>query len=695
MINGRITIEKVRGFIKFLVIIVCCVSPIYADSTNKKIIKLFWGVQALNKKIINNLVFELAENQYKYRGESTEKYLLKDSEGSFWLFKTYIEPTHVKKDIIAYQLAQLFGLTLPLICDIRLPINGEIIYGSIQKIMFNVTPLKMNLLPCQIEDIQKHHILDWLISNYDVAKDEFLINKKTNEIIAIDKDDAFSEEKTFSPGDNPWGNSYYSKFCNNYMKGQMDVDFTRVFELIDYIQSIENRLLKKIIKNSLDNVMPELDINETIHSVISKKKNLRKDFMLFYHKTAQKTGGKIYIPSRKKTNDYSKIILKNFKKSVFQKKQHLIYLMNKKGGKQKNIEVVSSKRSWYMIDRLGYPPKDKFVSLGIKNIDDLKKLRKEVSSFSEKLAISLYVEKINEVLREKGWQNIGESKLKRITENPKCMDVSQIESTLRLFYGEIRKTTSEYKNEMEKHPNNVLAHLNYIQSPLDDTDKKERKEEYKRKLNREPDNSIYQLAYGILTDDSEYLKKIDDKFLWKYLALDCLENGKQGYKKVIALNNDQDVVCWAHILLGNFFEYNHSKKCRFGEGFNIEAAINEFNKASQIKPDLIESHMNLGILYLIIGKTEEALNAFKEINKLNSQYGAEHFHFDKIKEKRFCKGEREYLESVKMNTLSGEHHYVMGLFYAVKKDYKNAKKHFNKAREFGYKCEKDLISTEQ
>ncbi len=687
MINIRVFIKKIQ----FLIIISCLVSQVSANSITDEIVKLFWEDQSLDRKIIENLVFELAGGQSEYIGQSTEKYLLKDNEGNLWLFKTYIDLIHVKNDITVYQLAQLLGLDVPTICEVNLPINGENVYGSIQKIIPGVKPLGRDLLPCQIEDIQRHHFLDWLVSNYDAARDEFLINKKTNEVIAIDKDDSFSKEKVSSPGDDPdpCGNWYYTKFWDNYMKGQIDVDFSKSFELIDYIWSVKESLFEKIIKNSFDKTISPQRMNEIVDSVILKKKNLRKDFIAFYHKVAQKRGEKINILFSRKVNNWSRYVLKRLKKSVFQKKVHLIQLNYKIKRKQKNIEVVSSKKAWYVVDELGYPPFGRFLLLSNKIIHNLRNLRNDVLSFSEKLAVSLYIEQVNQMCREREWKGLGKEEPKRITETPKDIDVSQLEYVFRTSYGVIKKPIREYKKEVEKLPYNLLAHINYIQIPLDDPDREIMIEEHREKLDKEPNNLTYQLVYGILTCDTEYLKKTKEGFVWKHLVLGCLRNNKKEYEKVINLNKDKIASYWAHILLGELFEHNN-KKIRFGEGFDIDKAITNYKKALEIKPDLMEARINLASLYLIKQLPAKALKIFKEIQKMNPQYAREHLHLNKIKEKKSYKEKKEYLNAIRMNTLSGEHHYVLGLACAVKKDYKNAREHFNKTREFGCKVDINL-----
>ena len=682
MINMRVFIKKIQ----FLIIISCLVSQVSANSITDEIVKLFWEDQSLDRKIIENLVFELAVGQSAYRGQSTEKYLLKDNEGNLWLFKTYIDSIHVKNDITVYQLAQLFGIGVPTICEINLPINGEIVYGSIQKIILDVEFINKDLLPNQISDIQRHHILDWLVSNYDAGGDEFLVKKNTGEIIAIDKDDSFCRDKALSPGDDPWGYLYYTNFWESYTKGEINVNFAMSFKLIDHVQSFKDSLFINILKSSFRKIVSKKDMKKIINLVILKKKNLKTDFRKFYQELAKKSVIFFYIPVDEKENKYSQQVLGKLKKERNKKSNYLKKLISKNRNKQKNIEIISSKKAWYMVDELEYSPFGQFFLLSNKIVHNLRNLRNEVLSFSEKLAISLYIEQVNQMRREREWKGIGKEEPKRITENSKNIEGAQIEYILRTSYGLFKKPITEYKKEVEKAPYNLLAHINYIQIPLDDPDRERMIEEYRKKLNREPNNLIYQLVYGILTCDSEYLKKTENGFVWKHLVLGCLRDDKREYEKVINLDKDEIASYWAHILLGELIEHNN-EKIRFGEGFDMDNAITNYKKAIEIKPDSMEAHLNLASLYLIKGLSEEALKEFKKIEKLDSQYAREHFHLNKIREKKSYKSKKEYLEEIRRNTLSGEQHYVLALACAVKKENKLAKEHFSQANKFGYKVD--------
>ena len=57
----------------------------------------------------------------------------------------------------------------------------------------------------------------------------------------------------------------------------------------------------------------------------------------------------------------------------------------------------------------------------------------------------------------------------------------------------------------------------------------------------------------------------------------------------------------------------------------------------------------------------------------------------KYKGKKAYENKEKYLDIIRINTLSREEHYILGLAYTVNGQDRLAQKHFNKAKEFGYK----------
>ena len=260
----------------------------------------------------------------------------------------------------------------------------------------------------------------------------------------------------------------------------------------------------------------------------------------------------------------------------------------------------------------------------------------------------------------------------------------------------------------------ILAHLRYIDSMKMENRNTELIAEYREKLNANSNKKTYlflsamsQAEYAfngilnklVITNTNKvktFLKKLDDKFSWKYYGFALCYYGK-GYikkgikkcEKVINLNNDKEAVYAAHMLLGVFYEHN-SENIRFGKGFNIEKAIANYKKALKNNSNSIEAHLNLSNLYLIKELPKEALKKFKKIIKLEPQFAKEYLHLENIKGENTYENKEKYLDAIRDNTLSGEEHYILGLAYATKGRLGLAEKHFSKAREFGYEVDVKL-----
>ena len=214
------------------------------------------------------------------------------------------------------------------------------------------------------------------------------------------------------------------------------------------------------------------------------------------------------------------------------------------------------------------------------------------------------------------------------------------------------------------------------------------------------DNSLINFIGGMLFRETEYLEKIKDDFDWKYLGKGMLywlyeerDKAVQEYGKAITLSDDKIIKFFGYRLLGFVYEHN-SKRVRFGKGFDIDKAITNYKKALEVQLGSVNVRLNLASLYLIKKLPEKALKEFREIEGLVPQYAGEHFHLDEIKEKDLYESKKQYLEAIKVNTLSAEHHYLLGLAYLIKEDKYLAKRHFNKAEEFGYRENINLISEE-
>ncbi len=692
----------------------CFVAELSAGSIIKEIIKLEKENQELNEKIIAKLRFELYKNE-TLDGE-TCKYVLRNKESDdLWLFKVYKSSIPVNNTIVTYRLAQLFGLDISEITRTVLPTNERMQYGSIQKIIPGVK--KIYYIPFsqlsseQIGCIMRNQVLDWLVFNGDVDEEEFIIKGENGKIIVIDKDETFYDEESTQLADNVGEDSYYYKFWEAYLKGDFNisnVNFEKVFEMIDYIQNIGDKHIICIINDLLKDIKDSSELNFIIEKVISRKHNLRVDFGGFYENLVKAKKTEVVRPLIDKNNVYARIVLKKLDESVSQKKAKLAQLKLKSSKRQESIMQISCSDAWYLVKELNYVSRGNFFSSSNQTIMAMDNLKEKVSSIYEKFVINIYLEQIRNLQNKRGMENFIQRKIKEIILYPEEITDSKIlsiESNLRAIYGKPREKLNKYKKLVNKKSRDIFIHLDYFQYPIGEGESEEENlilKEYKELLDENPDNLTYKVLYGILLNDIEYLKKIENDFVWKYLGLALLyafegheDEEERNEREVIIQECNKAFLCsdkkesafLIYVLRGLLYQYNNNWE-RFGKGFEPKKSIIEYKKAVMNNPKNVKARLNLGILYLILEKPMESLKEFKEVNKLNSQYGKEHFHFNKIKEKSSYKDNKEYLDAIRMNTLSGKHHYLLGLACLIKEDKYLAKRHFNKAKEFGYK-EKD------
>ncbi len=678
-----------------------------AGSIIKKIIKLERENQKLNEKIIAGLRFELSEERRFDKGE-TCKYLLKDKDtDDLWLFKIYKSSFPANATIATYRLSQLLGTDMSEITGTLLPVNERMKFGSIQRIIPKVKEINnipfSKLSADQKECIMKNQVLDWLVFNKDVDEEEFLVKKDTGKIIAIDRDETFSVEKErISLDDNTGEDSYYYEFWKVYLKGGIDIDninFKKVFEFIDYIQNIKDKYIVSIIKGLLKNSLDSVQLDSLIKAVILKKHNLRLDFEAFYGNLAETKGFFLQIPPVNKNNLYAQVVLKKLRKTVFEKKEKLSRLKHKEPRKQENIERISCSDAWYLIEKLNYAKREDFFSLSTETIKRLKDLEEKVFSVYEKFVICLYIEEIRNLQSKNGIENFVHQQIEQIilySDRLTNSKILSIECRLRTVYMKSLKKFSEFRKIIDESPLNFIRHLDYFKYCLGFGETREEDlilKEYREWIKKNPEDLTYKVLYGILVRDLDYLEKIKDDIGLKYLGMALVWSFEYERDKIIkccnksvSLNKDNFVAYESYMLLGLIYEYNRQWK-RFGEGFQVQKSIMAYKKAVIINPGSVKAQLKMGILYLLMEKPDKALGKFKIVNKLNPEYGKGHFHFNKIKEKKLYKDKGEYLDAIRMDTLNGRYHYIIGLAYLIKKDMKSAQKHFNKACEFGYEID--------
>jgi len=123
----------------------------------------------------------------------------------------------------------------------------------------------------------------------------------------------------------------------------------------------------------------------------------------------------------------------------------------------------------------------------------------------------------------------------------------------------------------------------------------------------------------------------------------------------------------------------------FNENQDKEA-LNDFNKAIELKPDYADAYNNRGSLFLKQGKTDEALNDLNKAISYNKDFIQSYFNrgFLLYQKKQYAEALMDYNKVIELKPETGKLTIVynlIGLLYMNEKKYKEALDNFNKAIE--------------
>ena len=172
-----------------------------------------------------------------------------DAEGNSWLAKIPYEshPFWLPLDVATAKLQERTGLPTPE--TYATTIGGK--PGSIQKMYpdsseaFHRPPHISELSSSELMDLQKHHVLDWLIANHDSHTGNFLRSPEyPDRLLGIDKGNAmkFFGMDRLDPDFHP--NYYarepvYNQLWRDFSAGQGELNDPRQGELADFIGNVQ------------------------------------------------------------------------------------------------------------------------------------------------------------------------------------------------------------------------------------------------------------------------------------------------------------------------------------------------------------------------------------------------------------------------------------------------------------------------
>ena len=169
-------------------------------------------------------------------GGQNRKDVYVDPEGNLWLWKPQDRFT-AELDVATARLQKVAGLDAPEVFVTT--IDGQV--GSLQSMFgtkatrrqkFKGTVLDPTKMAAEdVAELQRHHVLDWMIGNYDTHTGQFIRlstdagGRAKGQIIAVDKGQAFKHFRndrldwSYNPNGNAGAGSVYNEMFGHYAHG--------------------------------------------------------------------------------------------------------------------------------------------------------------------------------------------------------------------------------------------------------------------------------------------------------------------------------------------------------------------------------------------------------------------------------------------------------------------------------------------
>jgi len=240
---------------------------------------------------------------FKFQGKADidgahTKYFFTDSKGEKWLFKPVAEEFRGYGDEVAYKIGRRIDPDAIDVRFIQLEVPGQgRKAGSIQKWRTDLMKdfdfrdiLPEKLMPHELEQLQREHVIDWLISNHDAHGKQFL-RLKDGRVLGIDKgqlfkhlgDDSLSLEYHPNQGFG-FGEPYYNTVMRAWRDKKIEMNLQSTYQTIREIEKITNDAYREILRPYADRRFAgqPLKLKQFYETSLARKNNIRRDFEAFY-----------------------------------------------------------------------------------------------------------------------------------------------------------------------------------------------------------------------------------------------------------------------------------------------------------------------------------------------------------------------------------------------------------------------------
>ena len=259
-----------------------------------------------------------AENPFTFHSDASElggvhtKYFYTDKAGDKWLFKPISEEFRAWGDEVAYLIQREIDPDAIEVRFIELKdMRGRLRKGSIQKMKkglkdpSNFEDLKADLAaidPAELVQIQREHVVDWLISNHDGHAGQFL-RAQDGHVYGIDKGQLykFFGRDMLDVGYAPnaggrFDEPLYNKLLRAHRDGKIKLDLQATEERIRRVEAITDAAFREMLMPYAGRRFAGQPgaLEDFLRAAVERKNSIRADFERLYSQIeSARTGKKV------------------------------------------------------------------------------------------------------------------------------------------------------------------------------------------------------------------------------------------------------------------------------------------------------------------------------------------------------------------------------------------------------------------
>lgn len=323
-------------------------------------------------------------------GGTGEMHLCEDGSGTEWLFKPAQSKSGTPEEFRAY--VQEAGYKVQGIVDPDTAVKGGTgniggQFGAYQQ-KIDVDPNGFDfkawqqygtkgLTADQVQQIQREHVTDWLLGNYDSHGGNF-VTDTSGRLIGVDKEQSFryitdkaSQKMTYAYHPNskygetePLYNTVFRKYANN----ELDLNPQDTLAYIKRVEAIPDKEYREIFRGYAESLKGKgKDAEQLLDAIVERKQNLRETYRTFYtdlltQRTGKKQAAFVWADEAQNTA------------KTIQAATHDVTALKKMGkadllqmAKAQNIAYCNNMNKQQLIDSLSDPVKAKQCSKDVRD----------------------------------------------------------------------------------------------------------------------------------------------------------------------------------------------------------------------------------------------------------------------------------------------------------------------------------------